>query len=74
MQGPKGELSRSFDANVSISLDNGMLTVMPQNESKMARAMWGTVRMHLSNMVEGVTAGFENKLQIEGIGYRAALE
>ena len=74
MKGPKGELSRSFDANVSISLDNGMLTVMPQNESKMARAMWGTVRMHLYNMVEGVTAGFENKLQIEGIGYRAALE
>jgi len=74
IKGAKGELSRSFPAVVSVVNDNGSLIVNPQNESKFARALWGTVRMHLSNMVEGVSAGFERKLQIEGIGYRASLE
>lgn len=74
IKGPKGELSRSFPVGVSITKEDGKLLVMPQNESKMARALWGTVRMHLANMVQGVSQGFEYKLQIEGIGYRAAVE
>ena len=74
IKGAKGELSRSFPAIVSITKGDGELSVTPQNESKAARAMWGTVRMHLANMVQGVSQGFEDKLQIEGIGYRASLE
>jgi large subunit ribosomal protein L6 len=74
VKGPKGELSRTFPSGVSIAKDNGELMVTPSNESKAARALWGTVRMHLANMVQGTSQGFEKQLQIEGIGYRAAVE
>jgi large subunit ribosomal protein L6 len=74
VKGPKGELSRNVGTEVSVAKDDNSLTVSPKNESKAARAMWGTVRMHLANMVSGVTQDFAKQLQIEGIGYRAALE
>jgi large subunit ribosomal protein L6 len=74
VKGPKGELSRNVGTEVSVAKDDSSLTVSPKNESKAARAMWGTVRMHLANMVSGVTQDFAKQLQIEGIGYRAALE
>ncbi|UMX47561.1 MAG: 50S ribosomal protein L6 [Candidatus Nealsonbacteria bacterium DGGOD1a] len=74
VKGPKGQLSRDFGSEVLITKEASVLTVNPANESKVARAMWGTVRMHLANMVQGVTQDFVKQLQIEGIGYRAAIE
>jgi len=74
VKGPKGQLSREFDANVSITKEDGTLVVAVTNESKIARALWGTVRMHLANMVEGTVNNFNKQLQIEGIGYRAAVD
>jgi large subunit ribosomal protein L6 len=74
IKGAKGELSRRFGSKVTIVREENALKVSPAEGSKAARAMWGTVRMHLANMVQGVCAGFEKQLQIEGIGYRAAAE
>jgi large subunit ribosomal protein L6 len=74
VKGAKNEISRTFPAGVLITKENSEVVVMPQNEGKAARALWGTVRMHVANMVEGVTKGFTKQLQIEGIGYRANLE
>jgi len=74
IKGPKGELSRNIGREVSVAEEGGLLAVSPKNESKAARAMWGTARMHLANMVQGVTQGFAKQLQIEGIGYRAAVD
>lgn len=74
VKGPKGELSRVFSSEVAISKEESVLSVAPRNESKAARALWGTVRMQLSNMVQGSTQDFNKQLQIEGIGYRANVE
>ncbi len=74
VKGPKGELARDFGAGVLVTKEDSLATVTPQNESKAARALWGTVRMHLANMIQGVTQEFTKQLQIEGIGYRAAVE
>jgi large subunit ribosomal protein L6 len=74
IKGPKGELSRVFGADVLISKKDGVLSVAARNDSKTARALWGTVRMHLANMILGTVRNFEEQLQIEGIGYRAAVE
>jgi len=74
VKGPKGELSREFGHDVLITMEDGMLLVAVANESKIARSMWGTVRMHLANMVEGTVNNFSKQLQVEGIGYRAAIE
>jgi large subunit ribosomal protein L6 len=74
VKGPKGQLSRNFGPEVLITKETSTLTVNPANESKAARAMWGTARMHLANMVQGATQDFVKQLQIEGIGYRAAVE
>ena len=74
VKGPKGELARTFGKDVVISNENGVMSVAAANDSKAARALWGTVRMHLDNMVRGVVTDFEKQLQVEGIGYRAAVE
>jgi len=74
VKGAKSELSRNVGAEVSVVREDNLLTVSPKNEGKAARAMWGTIRMHLANMVLGVTQDFAKQLQIEGIGYRAAVE
>ncbi len=74
VKGPKGEAARFFGAEVSIKAEGGQLVVSPKDDSKVARAMWGTARQHLANMIAGVVADFSKQLQIEGIGYRAVLE
>ncbi len=74
IKGPKGNLSRDFGDCVIIEKKENLIAVLPKDESKFARAMWGTVRQHLANMILGTTKGFEKQLQIEGIGYRAAVE
>ena len=74
MKGPKGALELVLPAEVSAKLDKGSIKVDPRNETKRARSMWGTSRTLVSNLVTGVTKGFEKKLEITGVGYRAAVQ
>jgi large subunit ribosomal protein L6 len=74
MKGPKGALELVLPGEVTAKLDNGSLKVDPRNETKRARSMWGTSRTLVSNLVTGVTKGFERKLEITGVGYRAAVQ
>jgi large subunit ribosomal protein L6 len=71
--GPKGTLSRTLRPEVTVALDNGTLLVQPVGESKTARSLHGLSRTLVSNMVEGVTNGFSKTLEINGVGYRAAV-
>ena len=74
MKGPKGALELVLPAEVVAKLDKGSIKVDPRNETKRARSMWGTSRTLVSNLVTGVTKGFERKLEITGVGYRAAVQ
>jgi large subunit ribosomal protein L6 len=74
MKGPKGALQFVVPAEVSVKLEDGKVKVDPRSESKRARSMWGTSRTMVSNLVTGVTKGFERKLEITGVGYRAAVQ
>jgi large subunit ribosomal protein L6 len=74
VKGPKGTLSLIASDHVTVAMDKGSISVDPKDESKEARAMWGTVRANLNNIVTGVTKGFERKLEITGVGYRAAVQ
>jgi large subunit ribosomal protein L6 len=74
MKGPKGALELVLPAEVSAKVDKGSIQVDPRNETKRARSMWGTSRTLVSNLVTGVTKGFEKKLEITGVGYRAAVQ
>ncbi len=71
VKGPKGELSRSFNSDLSITLEENVLTVTRPTDEKNHRALHGTTRAVLSNMVEGVSKGFEKSLELIGVGYRA---
>ncbi len=73
VKGPKGMLQLVIDDSVTVALDKGEIKVDPKNETKRARAMWGTSRALIDNMMTGVTKGFEKKLEINGVGYRAAV-
>jgi large subunit ribosomal protein L6 len=74
MKGPKGALSFLVPDEVSVKLEDGKVKVDPRNETKRARSMWGTSRTLVNNLVTGVTKGYEKKLEITGVGYRAALQ
>jgi len=74
MKGPKGALEFVLPAEVMAKMDKGSIKVDPRNETKRARSMWGTSRTLVSNLVTGVTKGFEKKLEITGVGYRAAVQ
>jgi large subunit ribosomal protein L6 len=71
VKGPKGELSRSFDPDMQISLSDGILTVSRPSDSRIHRSLHGLTRSLLSNMVEGVSKGFQKELEMVGVGYRA---
>ncbi|HEV7345420.1 MAG TPA: 50S ribosomal protein L6 [Devosia sp.] len=73
-KGPKGELSIDLMESVKVEQTPEGLVVAPTNETKFARAAWGTTRALLQNIVTGVSAGFEKKLAIQGVGYRAAMQ
>ena len=72
VKGPKGELTRTFAEMLTISLNDGVLTVERPDDSREAKSLHGLTRTLLHNMVEGVSAGFSKKLQLVGVGYRAA--
>jgi large subunit ribosomal protein L6 len=74
VKGPKGALQVVLPDDVEVKMDAGAVKVDPRNETKRARAMWGTSRTLVSNLVTGVTKGFEKKLEITGVGFRAALQ
>ena len=71
VKGPKGSLTLQRNSEVEIVNDDSGLAVSPRSGSRFAKAMAGTTRSLISNMVTGVSAGFEKKLQLVGVGYRA---
>jgi len=71
VKGPKGELSRTFNSDLTISVEENVLTVTRPSDAKEHRALHGTTRAVISNMVEGVSKGFEKSLELIGVGYRA---
>jgi large subunit ribosomal protein L6 len=74
VKGPKGALQVVLHADVSAKLEGGNVQVDPRNDTQQARAMWGTYRALVAKVIEGVTKGYERKLEINGVGYRAALQ
>jgi large subunit ribosomal protein L6 len=74
IKGPKGSLQLVLPEEVTAKVENGSVKVDPRSDSKRARSMWGTSRTLVSNLVAGVTKGFEHKLEITGVGYRATLQ
>jgi large subunit ribosomal protein L6 len=74
VKGPLGSLTQPLTGDVAISLDNGVLTFVAANETRHADAMSGTVRALVNNMVTGVSKGFERKLTLVGVGYRAQVQ
>ncbi len=74
MKGAKGELSFLVPEEVSVVMENGAVTVAPRDESKIARAKWGMSRAQVQSLVDGVTKGFEKKLEVNGVGYRAQVQ
>jgi large subunit ribosomal protein L6 len=74
VKGPKGELSQTVDRDMTIALDDSTLTVERPTDRGSHRALHGLTRSLLANMVEGVTDGYERRLEIQGVGYRARLQ
>ena len=74
IKGPKGELQREIRPEIKAVVKDGNIIVSPQTETKKTNAFWGLTNVLLSNMVKGVTEGFEKKLSIEGIGFRAVMD
>ena len=73
IKGAKGTLRFTAPDEVTLKHEGGMISVAPRSQSKRARAMWGTARACVNNLVVGVTKGFEKKLEITGVGYKAAV-
>jgi large subunit ribosomal protein L6 len=74
MKGPKGQLQFIAHDDVEVKFENGQVKVAPRFKTNRAQAMYGTARAQVANLVEGVTKGFEKKLEITGVGYRAAMQ
>lgn len=71
VKGPKGELSRSIPEDVTVTVTEDSVKVDPARTTIHSRALWGTYASHVRNMLAGVTDGFEKKLEVEGVGYKA---
>jgi large subunit ribosomal protein L6 len=74
VKGAKGQLQFLVPDEVSVAHQDNAIKVDPRNETKRARALWGTARAQVNNIILGVTKGFEKKLEITGVGYRAAAQ
>jgi large subunit ribosomal protein L6 len=74
VKGPKGALAVALHDDVEVKLDKGQIKIDPRFETKRARSQWGTSRTLVANLIAGVTKGFESKLEINGVGYRAAVQ
>ena len=73
-KGPKGELTLALGDKVNAKVDNGMISVTATGDSKQHRAAWGFTRAMIANLIKGVDKGYEKKLEITGVGYRAAVQ
>ncbi len=73
-KGPKGELNFVVNNEVLVKMEEGAIQVDPRDQSKEARSKWGMSRTMVANILEGVKDGFEKKLEINGVGYRAAMQ
>ena len=74
IKGPKGAMQVMLHDDVTVTMDKASVKLEPRGESKRARSMWGTSRTLVANLVAGVTKGFEERLEINGVGYRAAVQ
>lgn len=74
VKGPKGELKRTFSPLVSIAMEDGQVVITRKSDDPRERALHGTTRAVIANMVQGVSAGFEVVLAVEGVGYRAEVQ
>jgi large subunit ribosomal protein L6 len=74
VKGPKGAVQLTLHGDVGVKLESGGIKVDPRNETKLARALWGTSRALIANLMTGVTKGFERRLEITGVGYRASVQ
>ena len=74
VRGKNGELSTALHSDVELSVADNVATLKPARDTRQAKALWGTMRSNLNNMVVGVTEGFSRKLEINGVGYRAAMQ
>jgi large subunit ribosomal protein L6 len=74
VKGPKGALSAVLHDDVAVKLESGQIKIDPRSETKRARSQWGTSRTLVANLIAGVTKGFEERLEISGVGYRAAVQ
>jgi large subunit ribosomal protein L6 len=74
VRGKNGELSAPLHSEVELSIADNIATLKPKRKTKLARSLWGTMRASINNMVVGVGSGFARKLEINGVGYRAAMQ
>ena len=74
VKGPRGEISRRIHDLIGVEKKDGLILVIPKNDSKEARALWGTFRSLINSMVKGVKDGFEKVLVYEGIGYKSEVK
>ncbi len=74
VKGPKGALQFVLHDDVVAKMDKGGVMISPRSETKRARSLWGSSRTQVANLIAGVTRGFEEKLEINGVGYRAAVQ
>ncbi|HTP92470.1 MAG TPA: 50S ribosomal protein L6 [Xanthobacteraceae bacterium] len=74
IKGPKGALQVVLHDDIAVKLENGRITVDPRSATKRARSQWGTSRTLIANLIAGVSKGFEQRLEINGVGYRAAVQ
>ena len=74
VKGKKGELSRQLLGDVSVAVEDNQVVVKPLSQSKFARSLWGTMRSNINAMITGVSDGFSQELEIQGVGYRAQLQ
>jgi len=73
-KGKLGTLKLAVNSEVDAAVEDGKIVVTPKNETKRARVVWGTTRAHINNMINGVTKGYAVNLEINGVGYRAAVQ
>jgi large subunit ribosomal protein L6 len=74
VKGPKGQLAWTVADEIEVKQDGSSLSLTPRSDTQRARAMWGLSRTLVNNMVEGVTKGYEETLELVGVGYRAAMK
>ena len=74
VKGKNGELSAPLHSDVELKVADNLATLSPRRNTREAKALWGTMRAAVSNMVVGVSEGFTRKLEINGVGYRAAMQ